>query len=133
MINIYGTPWRTWKKAKKYFRFPDIRLRAAIRPRLLHYFWNWYDFLYVSDVSWKDKYNEPRHEDNPCIAINFFNLLQFKIEFGRWIKGKDYSMEYWEALLCFVKYNKSLEESLQFSIWEDMKGNKTPIKKVCLR
>lgn len=132
MINIYGSPWRTWKKARKYFRFPNVRLCTYIRPFLFFHFWSWHDFIYVSDVTWKDKYNSPRHEENPCIAINFFNLIQFKLEFGRWFDNVDYSMEYWESILCYVYYNKSLIESLKYSIWESTNGTKTPITRVCL-
>ncbi len=133
MIKFYGTPWKTWKKARKYFRFPNIRLRASLFPNLFIYFLHWYDFIYICDINWKSKYSEPRHEDNPCIVLNFFNYFQVKLELGRWIQGKDYSMQYWESLLCYTVFGMSLHESLKFSIWVDSKGNKTPITKVCLK
>ena len=131
MIKFYGSPLRTWRKAKKYFRFPDIKFHLITYP-YSYYKFNWYDFLHISDIIWKDKYNSPRHEGNPYIIINLFNLIQFQWEFGRWINNKDYSLEYWESLLYYTKYNKSILESLNYSIWTDMKGNKTPIIKVCL-
>ena len=63
---------------------------------------------------WKDKYNSPRHERNPYFWICLFRLFRFEIstrintltETG---KVEDRSMFYWEYLLDYLYYSKSLK------------------------
>ena len=70
----------------------------------------------IQDVCWKDKYNSPRHERNPYLWICLFRLFRFEIstrinaltETG---KVEDRSMFYWEYLLDYLYYSKSLKIS----------------------
>ena len=63
---------------------------------------------------WKDKYNSPRHERNPYVWICLFRLFRFEIgtrinaltETG---KVEDRSTFYWEYLLDYLYYSKSLK------------------------
>lgn len=66
-----------------------------------------------SDVMWKDKYNTPRHERDPYFYISFFRLFGVWITFGKkYIDPdcnlKNASMEYWEYMLDYLHYSKSL-------------------------
>lgn len=68
----------------------------------------------MSDVQWKDKFNSPRHERSPYIYFCLFKLIGFSInfyipkynEFGERENG---DMEYWEYLLDYLYYTKSLK------------------------
>lgn len=73
----------------------------------------------VWDVSWKDKWNSPRHERDPFIYICLFGCIGFKITFYmKWINPdceiKNVSMEYWEYILECIYYNKSLKEAISY-------------------
>jgi hypothetical protein len=68
-------------------------------------------------VTWKDKYNSPRHEHDPQLTIVFFRKWCFHIrwwyreEYQR--KGReDCSMEYWETALDWLYYGKTLSEAM---------------------
>lgn len=113
-------PLKTWWKARKYFKFPNIAI---------HFSNNKYSFPYASkfwqgrlldinihDVYWKDKYNSPRHERNPLIYICLFSRLSLWIvfyktfinEFGEKV---DESTHYWEYMLEYLYYSESLKLS----------------------
>ena len=69
--------------------------------------------IWITDVSWKDKYNSPRHIRNPYICITLFRKYCFLIEFGMTyitVDGKEHdcAMEYWEYMLDYVYYSKKL-------------------------
>lgn len=116
-INI-NNPFKTWWKARKYFKRPSIKCHFG----LLKYSFPYANRDYIGkiidisihDVMWKDKYNSPRHERNPYVWICLFRLFRFEIstrinaltETG---KVEDRSMFYWEYLLDYLYYSKSLK------------------------
>ena len=116
-INI-NNPFKTWWKARKYFKRPSIKCHFG----LLKYSFPYANMNYIGkiidisiqDVMWKDKYNSPRHERNPYVWICLFRLFRFEIstrinaltETG---KVEDRSMFYWEYLLDYLYYSKSLK------------------------
>ena len=118
-INI-NNPFKTWWKARKYFKKPSIKCHFG----LLKYSFPYANRDYIGkiidisiqDVMWKDKYNSPRHERNPYVWICLFRLFRFEIstrinaltETG---KVEDRSMFYWEYLLDYLYYSKSLKIS----------------------
>ena len=118
-INI-NNPFKTWWKARKYFKRPSIKCHFG----LLKYSFPYANRDYIGkiidisihDVMWKDKYNSPRHERNPYVWICLFRLFRFEIstrinaltETG---KVEDRSMFYWEYLLDYLYYSKSLKIS----------------------
>ena len=116
-INI-NNPFKTWWKARKYFKKPSIKCHFG----LLKYSFPYANRDYIGkiidisiqDVMWKDKYNSPRHERNPYVWICLFRLFRFEIgtrinaltETG---KIEDRSTFYWEYLLDYLYYSKSLK------------------------
>ena len=116
-INI-NNPFKTWWKARKYFKRPSIKFYFG----LLRYNFPYANRDYIGkiidisiqDVMWKDKYNSPRHERNPYVWICLFRLFRFEIstrtnaitETG---KAEDRSTFYWEYLLDYLYYSKSLK------------------------
>ena len=116
-INI-NNPFKTWWKARKYFKKPSIKCHFG----LLKYSFPYANRDYIGkiidisihDVMWKDKYNSPRHERNPYLWICLFRLIRFEI--GTYIpeltetgKYEDGSMYYWEYMLDYLYYSKSLK------------------------
>lgn len=119
LIHIHiDNPFATWWKARKYFKRPSINYHFG----LLKYSFPYANRDYIGkiidisiqDVMWKDKYNSPRHERNPYVWICLFRLFRFEIstrinaltETG---KVEDRSMFYWEYLLNYLYYSKSLK------------------------
>ena len=116
-INI-NNPFKTWWKARKYFKRPSFKCYFG----LLKYSFPYANRDYIGkiidisiqDVMWKDKYNSPRHERNPYVWICLFRLFRFEIstrinaltETG---KVEDRSTFYWEYLLDYLYYSKSLK------------------------
>lgn len=116
-------PFKTWWKARKYFKFPNISMRFSN---------NKWSFPYASkkwqgrildidihDVYWKDKWDSPRHERNPLIYICLFGKFNIWIVFHKnWINefGEkcDESTHYWEYMLDYLYYSKSLKLT---SLW----------------
>lgn len=116
-INIYlRNPLKTWWKARKYFKIPRPSFSLCnIFCTNLYYYRCEGKVLDIQshDVQWKDKYNSPRHEQNPVICICFFNRWVFKIEFciyGQNEFGEKVArdLEYWEYLLNYIYYDKPL-------------------------
>ena len=116
-INI-NNPFKTWWKARKYFKRPSVKFYFG----LLKYNYPYANRDYIGkiidisiqDVMWKDKYDSPRHERNPYVWICLFRLFRFEIgtrintltETG---KVEDRSTFYWEYLLDYLYYSKSLK------------------------
>ena len=111
-------PFKTWWKARKYFRFPDIRITISNNSYIYPYASSkWRGKILdidIHDVMWKDKYNSPRHERNPLIYICLFSLISLWIvfpksyinEFG---EREDASYAYWEYMLQYLYYSKHLK------------------------
>ena len=116
-INI-NNPFKTWWKARKYFKRPSVKFYFG----LLKYNFPYANRDYIGkiidisihDVMWKDKYNSPRHERNPYVWICLFRLFRFEIgtrinDITETGKVEDRSTFYWEYLLDYLYYSKSLK------------------------
>lgn len=115
-IDIFiENPFKTWWKAKKYFK----------RPKLSFGFFPTHNgkFLKINchDILWKDKYDSPRHEINPYIEITLFNLFGFSIQFHTYYKDEFGikqvgNIYYWEYLLSWLYYYKK-KTLICYSTW----------------
>ena len=110
-------PFKTWWKARKYFKMPStatIRIVTNETPYARKDYCAKILDIWIHDLCWKDKFRSPRHERNPLIFICFFNWLSIWIypniyrinEFGEKENG---DMYYWEYLLNYLYYSKSLK------------------------
>lgn len=101
----WENPLKTYNLVKKYFR--DIKLKfqwqfgKRRKAKILE--------LKAFDLTWKDKWNSPRHEYNPHIFFSLFNYIHLYVE---WTLGDSMEdMVYWEAILDWMYYGKSLQEA----------------------
>lgn len=131
-VRIYWqNPLRTYNKIKQYF--------LPLKPKIQFGAYKWRDAKILEfnafDVTWKDKYNSPRHEYDPRIELTLFNYFRILITFE--VKGqKNFdSMVYWEAALSWLYYKQHLPKTLQStSGWKDfVNGKEVPIKFTLLR
>lgn len=84
--------------------------------------------IIIRDVQWKDKYNTPRHEENPFISIALFNKFFFNWSWElpegveeHWIDNDDY----WEQGLWWLYYcDKDIKKAEETWPWagEDNKS-----------
>lgn len=110
MLNKYfdfywENPLKTYNLVKKYFRDIKPKFKWAFgkrhKAKILE--------LKAFDLTWKDKWNSPRHEYNPYIYFSLFNYIHLYIE---WTLGDSMEdMVYWEAILDWMYYGKSLQEA----------------------
>lgn len=101
----WENPLKTYNLVKKYFRDikPKFQWRFGKRrkAKILE--------LKAFDLTWKDKWNSPRHEYNPHIFFSLFNYIHLYVE---WTLGDSMEdMVYWEAILDWMYYGKSLQEA----------------------
>lgn len=101
----YENPLKMYNLVKKYFR--------PLKPKFQWYFGKQSKAkileFNVFDLTWKDKYNSPRHEYNPRLFFSLFNYIHLYVE---WTLGD--SMDdtvYWEAILDWMYYGKDLQEA----------------------
>ena len=103
-------PFKLYNKINKYFKplksklyFNNMKGHSAKILEICSF-----------DVTWKDKWNSPRHEFNPRIMISLFNRFHWRIEFT--LNG-DYmeDMVYWEAALSWLFYEKPLHKAIKES------------------
>lgn len=101
----WENPLKTYNLVKKYFR--DIKPKfqwgfgKRCKAKILE--------LNAFDLTWKDKWNSPRHEYNPRIFFSLFNYIHLYIE---WTLGDSMEdMVYWEAILDWMYYGKNLQEA----------------------
>lgn len=113
LFNIYfENPFRTWWKARKYFKIPKTSIKLICRKNTNSYTAKVLDIA-ISDLNWKDKWRTPRHEENPYINIILFKYFELRIEpkvyrideFG---EKEESDLQYWEYLLDYLYYSKSL-------------------------
>lgn len=125
LIHIHlSNPFKTWWKARKYFKFPDVKIKFETHLNNFPYAHKDHigKILDINfhDVMWKDKYNSPRHEVNPFIFICLFRFLCLHIVFHKKFYDEignqtDGSSMYWEYILDYVYYSKKLTIA---SSWE---------------
>lgn len=107
---ICENPLKTYNKAKKYFRKIKTKFKISFYKNNCSKIIDFTSF----DITWKDKYNSPRHEFNPRIQLSLFNYIHFVLEF---ILSKDdlENMVCWESILNWLFYNKNLQESINIT------------------
>lgn len=118
---------KTYKIFGKRFYFSNELLHCPYAS--LNYIGKIID-IDIHDVSWKDKWDFPRHEDNPFIYVCLFGSIGFRVTFYQSYIDPDCtqrncSMEYWEYMLDYLYYNKSLKKSLSqwvydSKLWEEV-------------
>ena len=116
-----SNPFKTWWKARKYFKVPTtvIKILGYQTPYVRKDYCGKILDVWIHDLFWKDKFRSPRHEYNPLIFICLFRCISiwiypkiYKInEFGEKESG---DMYYWEYLLEYLYYSKSLKLN---SVW----------------
>lgn len=105
-----SNPLKTWWKARKYFKFPKPKIsffcHRPYNSKLLE--------IDIHDLYWKDKWNSPRHEVSPIIYFCIFGMIGFLVTFpiiyiNEFGEKENYDLEYWEYLLDYLYYSKSLK------------------------
>lgn len=106
-------PFKTWWKARKYFKRPKIKFNIFFISYKTHKLRGKLLDIDCWDIRWKDKFDSPRHEISPHISVTLFGKFGFNIsshiyykdEFGEKQNG---DMIYWEYLLEWLYYKKTL-------------------------
>lgn len=76
-------------------------------------------------LQWKDKYDSPRHEENPLFVLKFFRL-KMQLEWTTNDCLKD--VIYWETILDIVYYGKTMREAIDSNTWDDLHNKKTNLE-----
>jgi hypothetical protein len=110
-FDIYiENPLKTYNKIKKYFK--------PIKPEFQIYFGRRNSAkiveLNIFDLTWKDKWNSPRHEFNPRLMFSLFNIIHIYIEWTLKQDSMD-DMVYWEIALNWLYYGKDLAKAIKLS------------------
>ena len=109
-------PLQTWWKARKYFKFPQIKFHTY---KINHWFgFEWHDVWY------KYKYDSVRHEFDPYIAITLFKrVFRWDFTMYAYLPGAsrdNVSMEYWEYLLNYLDTGSLLKGLQQSGRWKGL-------------
>lgn len=125
--NKFHNPLYHWWKVRKYFKRPKCHKQIFGKigwfyglPYRNDYYNRFVDIRF-SALGWKDKYNSPRHEWDPYIAITLFRKWQICWVFN-WISPKDghsgtRNMATWEAILDYIYYDFTLKEVVNNNVW----------------
>ena len=111
LISIYfKNPLKTWWKARKYFKCPKPKISFFCHKQSVAKLLD----INVHDVFWKDKWDIPRHEISPRIFFCLFGTIGFIVTFpvayiNEFGEEENYDIEYWEYLLDYLYYSKSLK------------------------
>lgn len=122
----YHFPYYDWWKARKYVKRPHIHFNGCKKyyegwffrlPARIDYF-NPIISIETSNVGWKSKYDSPRWEYNPYIAIILFRKWAISWTIG-W---KDYmqNLATWEAILDYNYYDRPITSQTG---WLNIDGN----------
>ena len=117
-INMsYKFPYYEWLQCCHLISRPHWHLVGCGKLSLNWKFGLPIDFKYYnpilsiksSNVGWKDKYDSPRFEWNPYIAIVFFRkwIIHFSLCFS---KDSIEDAKIWESILSYNYYNKNFKE-----------------------
>lgn len=104
-------PFKTWYKALKYFKFPDIKFNWYVySPE------RWGKIINIEcwDLMWKMKWGTSRHEENPHLRITLFNSITFNWELTKRYRNEfrekeNGDSEYWEYILDYLYVFKNLK------------------------
>lgn len=122
---LIENPFKTYWKARKYFIRPKIRFQCVLGPQ--HNYTGRLLELNIQDISWKDKYNSPRHEIDPRINIVLFNYIEFYISFTH-----NDNIIYWETILDYLYYEHNLYHACENNIWDNLIGKHILPLDICL-
>lgn len=132
--NHIHNPYYPWYKARKYFKRPRCKVTIGKKEWFYGFpFDCWLNKIIdirFSSLGWKDKYDSPRHEWNPYIAITFFNKWWIVFTFGYF----DYDTSTrndatYEAMLDYLFYDIPLDELVGRHTWEKSTGEKITIER----
>lgn len=125
--NEYHNPYFPWWKARKHFKKPKWRL--VIHGKIgwffglpcRHDYYNRILDIHTSSLGWKDKYNSPRHEWDPYIAITLFRKWQlcwvFTYHRKGDINGSTRNLATWEAMLDYLYYKVPIDKVANNHVW----------------
>ena len=146
-FNEYSNPFYCWWKVRKIFKRPKCHLYIGKRtwffglPILTNYY-NRFISIHISNVGWKWKYDEVRHEWDPYIQIRLFRTWDIILLFN-WVTTSNtvtQSIATWEAILDYLYNNKTIEQCINNHVWRSVIGKDTHIitikeniKEECLR
>lgn len=130
-IDWFNTPLTIYNYVKHIFQKPELHFTYYNMP-YRYYEGKVFD-LRVSDIVYKMKYNEPRHEENPYIQLTLFGKWQFFWDWRKYFNDKDESMIYWETLLWYWTQPGGIVEAIENNNWIDSNGKKIPSDKICLK
>ena len=114
-INLFNIIYFNWDRQKdmKAIKEAFIPLKCYFRftrryaPFMFSYHYGKLLSIIIRDVQWKNKYNTPRHEENPFVTIGIFNYFFFNWSWRlpkeieeHWIDNDDY----WEQGLWWLYY-----------------------------
>ena len=126
LFNEYKNPFYTWWKVRKIFKRPKCHIIIGehiwfFGIVILDEYYNPFISIKTSNVGWKWKYDEVRHEWDPYIQIRFFRKWDIIFVFN-WIDKKDRdstcrSMATWEAILDYLYNSKSIQECINYHVW----------------
>ena len=126
LFNEYKNPFYIWWKVRKIFKRPKCHVLIGKRVwffgiAILDQYYNPIISIKTSNVGWKWKYDEVRHEWDPYIQIRFFRKWDIIFIFN-WIDKKDRdstcrSMATWEAILDYLYNSKSMQECINYHVW----------------
>lgn len=117
-IVIDKHPLYTWWKARKFFKFPDVKIKFSICRNKCHFTNSRILSFTCKDVNWKWKYRNISVEDNPKIIISLFNIFHFSMTFKKKYGMFDESYIYWETMLYYLYNNThSLYDACVSNVW----------------
>lgn len=110
----WNNPFKTYNKIKHIFKPLTWKMDHGPSSHLF--------CIEARDVSWKDKWNSPRFEQSPFIYIDlFYHGFLFRFT-------DDYEWIYWETILDYLYYNKTIEQACEDNVWQDCPHPKTFLK-----
>lgn len=117
LINAHlENPLKTYNKIKRYFKPLKAKVYVGKTWRSSAKILD----IMCWDVCWKSKWGSPRYEFDPYFKVVLFNTWEFRITWS-YINdsGENESMEYWEAVLNYLYFNKTLRQAVEdATAWE---------------
>ena len=140
-------PLKTWLKARKWFQFPNVVVRACKLMNAASFSGMGSILAIVSrDLQYKTKYESFRHEVDPYINVTLFRRWTFEVLFTKYERDefgykRNGRICYWETMLTFLyddlcKYD--MRKSIMANSWESAsridstRRIYTPVHLICL-
>lgn len=106
-----------------YYYNRDSKVYSSIKPIPIYLYIGkaYYEkvgsvYCKLRGLMWKDKFDSPRHEENPQFIIKF---LWWKLQL-EWTT-RDFLADtiFWETILDVVYYGKSIKDAIKSNTWND--------------